>query len=212
MPNPIISLLPQKLKVINLFGAPGRGKSGTRSGLFWLMKALHMSVEEVSEYAKYLVMTGRTWQLQEEQLYLLSKQHHKQLIIERNGYEYAATDSPLQLSAFYAPKSYYSHFEPMVDEAFEHFENINFFLTRDIEQDSSNFEGRGRVHDRAASMQVELEMREFLDKKGIVCRDLAVDLFTPWRILETLVPGLAPWPTYDASLRQAPSAVLALAQ
>ena len=194
--TPLLDINRKKLKVINLFGAPGRGKSGTRSGLFWLMKACQFSVEEVSEYAKYLVMTGRTWQLQEEQLYLLSKQHHKQLIIERNGYEYAATDSPLQLSAFYAPKNYLSHFEPLVAEAFDRFENINFFLTRDVEVEGSAFEERGRMHDRASSVQVEQEMREFLDKKSIVCTDMAVDLFTPFRILERIAPGRAPWPTF----------------
>jgi len=186
-----------KLKVINLFGAPGRGKSSVRSGLFWLMKSHHMSVEEVSEYAKYLVLTGRTWQLTEEQLYLFSKQHHKQLIIERSGYEYAATDSPLQLCSFYAPNSYYRQFDALVDEASEHFENINFFLTRDIAADNeTEFEERGRTHDREASIRVEGQMREFLAKKGLTYTDLPVDMYTPWRILEQLAPGTALWPQF----------------
>ncbi len=187
----------RKLKVINLFGAPGRGKSSVRSGLFWLMKSHHMSVEEVSEYAKYLVLTGRTWQLTEEQLYLFSKQHHKQLIIERSGYEYAATDSPLQLCSFYAPDTYFRTFEALVDEAMAGFENINFFLTRDIESDAADaFEERGRNHDREASIRVEGEMREFLARKGIGYQDMTVDLLTPWRILEAIAPGTASWPSF----------------
>lgn len=185
-----------KLKVVNLFGAPGIGKSGVRSGLFWLMKACHMSVEEVSEYAKYLVLTGRTWQLNDEQLYLFSKQLHKQNIVGRNGYEYAVTDSPLQLSAFYAPKPYYAHYEHLVDEAYEHFENINFFLTRDL--DAGHFEDRGRMHKREDSIRVENEMREFLAKKNITYVDLPVDIMTIWHVLEHLAPGVAPWPSFDA--------------
>lgn len=186
----------QKLKVINLFGAPGRGKSSVRSGVFWLMKSHHLSVEEVSEYAKYLVLTERYWQLKEEQLYLFSKQHHKQLIIERAGYEFAVTDSPLQLCAFYAPQDYYYHFDGLVDEINEHFENINFFLTRDVEADPENFENRGRYHDLKASIEVEQRMLEFLSKKNIQFETVNVDIFTPWRIVEKVKPGLVKWPVF----------------
>ncbi len=187
-----------KLKVINLFGAPGHGKSSVRSGLFWLMKSRHMSVEEVSEYAKYLVLTGRTWQLKEEQLYLFSKQHHKQLIIERSGYEYAATDSPLQLCAFYAPPGYYRGFGELVDEAHERFENINFFLSRDLDAQGAGFEDRGRVHDRDASLRVETEMREYLARKRVPYVDIAVDMTTPWRILAHLT-GSADVPDFETA-------------
>ena len=185
-----------RLKVINLFGAPGRGKSSVRSGLFWLMKSHHLSVEEVSEYAKYLVLTGQTWQLKEEQLHLFSKQHHKQLIIERNGYEYAATDSPLQLSSFYAPDTYYKQFDAMVDEATDRFDNINFFLTRDVTCDSVEFEDRGRDHTLAQSLEVESKMRDFLAGKNIKCIELEVDIYTPWKIMDQLAPGLAQWPEF----------------
>jgi hypothetical protein len=186
----------KKLKVINLFGAPGKGKSSVRSGLFWLMKSHGLSVEEVSEYAKYLVLTGRTWQLTEEQLYLFSKQHHKQLIIERSGYEYAATDSPLQLCSFYAPSDYLRSFVPLVDEAHNRFENINFFLTRDTLSDSASFEERGRVHDRLSAERVEQDMREFLARKDIRYTDVPVDIYTPWRILDLIHPGIASWPHF----------------
>lgn len=186
-----------RLKVINLFGAPGVGKSAVRSGVFWLMKSHHLSVEEVSEYAKYLVLSGRKWQLKEEQVYLFSKQHHKQLIIQRTGYEYAVTDSPLQLCPFYAPRGYYASFAALVDEAHARFDNLNFFLTRDLSADTV-FEDRGREHDRGQSQEVEARMREWLDAKRIAYTDLPVDMFTPWRLLEHLHPGLAPWPSFGA--------------
>jgi len=197
-PKPLPYLMPTT-KVINLFGAPGHGKSATRSGVFWLMKVHHLSVEEVSEYAKYLVLTGRTWQLKEEQVYLLAKQLHKQNIVARNGYEYAVTDSPLQLSAFYAPPDYYSHFSALVDEATARFENHNFFLTRDISAASASFEERGREHTREASLRVEKEMREYLARKNISCIDVPVDPVTPWTILEHVCPGLAVPPVFGAS-------------
>jgi len=184
-----------RLKVINLYGPPSVGKSAARSGIFWLMKAFHMSVEEVSEYAKYLVLSGRSWQLKEEQLYLFSKQHHKQLITQRNGYEFAVTDSPLQLCSFYAPLGYYETFPPMVDEVYGAFENINFFLTRDMSGDGQ-FEDRGRAHNLEQSLEVEVKMRQFLKDKGIDCIEIPVDIFTPWRVLSHTHPGLADWPVF----------------
>ncbi len=184
-----------KLKVVNLFGAPGMGKSSVRSGLFWLMKSLHMSVEEVTEYAKYLVLTERKWQLTEEQHYLFSKQLHKQHVVGRNGYEYAVTDSPVQLCAYYSAEHSFKSFFPLVDEAFDSFDNINFFLSRDL-SGAAVFENRGRMHDRAGAIQEETRMKEFLAAKNIPYTELPVDMFTPWRILEQIAPGKASWPIF----------------
>jgi hypothetical protein len=191
--------VPQRLKVVNLFGPPGVGKSTVRSGVFWLMKSIGLSVEEVSEYAKYLVLTGRTWQLEREQLYLLSKQHHKQLILA-GQYEFAVTDSPLLLSDFYAPKPYFREFRGLVAQAFESFENINFYLTRDLA--GGGFERTGRLHDCEQSMQVDRQMRQFLAERGIVCTELPIDILTPWRIVEQLAPGRAPWPNFGTRVHE----------
>ena len=181
-----------KLKVINLFGPPEVGKSATRSGIFWLMKCHHMSVEEVSEYAKYLVLTGRTWQLKDDQLYLLAKQHHKQLILH-GRYEYAVTDSPLALCDFYAPANYLPAFRTLVEQAEDRFENINFYLTRDL---SAGFENEGRVHDLDASIQLDAQMRDYLAKRSIRYTEVKLDLYTPWRIVEHLRPGTAKFPIF----------------
>lgn len=188
------------LTLINLYGAPGVGKSSVAAGLFFLMKSHHLSVEQISEYAKYLVHSGRHWQLKEEQLYLLAKQHHKQLIL-KGSYEYAVTDSPLMLTAFYAPKEYHSHFEPLVRQLDSDFKHINIFVTRNL-ADGAPFQTEGRMHDRQGSMAIEKEMRHFLHERGIHFNEVTVDIFTPWRILEIIKPGLAPWPRF--SLRPAP--------
>lgn len=183
----------RKLKVINLYGAPGVGKSAVRSGLFWLMKSHGLSVEEVSEYAKYLVLTGRKWQLQEEQLYLLSKQHHKQLIVERSGYEFAVTDSPLSLCQFYAPPGYLDSFQPLVTETMDRFENLNFFLWRDLSK-GGEFEERGRNHDKDDSIRLAGEMQEFLHRRNVPFISVEVTMTTPWDILDHIMPGRFPKP------------------
>lgn len=185
-----------RLKVINLYGAPGMGKSATRSGVFWLMKVKGMSVEEVSEYAKYLVLSNRTWQLTHDQLYIVAKQHHKMLIVA-GQYDFAVTDSPLMLGSYYAspapmtPES----FHPMCKEYANGFENINFFLTRDLKHQDAHFERAGRVHDREDAVRIEEEQKEFLIKHNIKWTNIALDHKTPWTILEELeklYPGSVP--------------------
>ncbi len=182
------------LKVINLFGAPGIGKSATRSGLFWLLKVKGVSVEEVSEYAKYLVLSDRKWQLDRDQLYVVAQQHHKMLILE-GSYEFAVTDSPLLLASFYAPDATTPpSFHPMCEEYFARFENINFFLTRDL-RNGAAFEKQGRVHGREEAIRLESEQKEFLAKRGIRWTDIELDHKTPWTLCEELAkicPGSIP--------------------
>lgn len=180
-----------KLKMINLFGAPGVGKSATRSGLFWLMKVKGMSVEEVSEYAKFLVLSGRRWQLERDQLSVIASQHHKMLILD-GVYEFAVTDSPLMLASFYAPKGTPPSFGRMCEEYALGYENINFFLTRDY---AKGFEAQGRIHDKEASVRIEGEQKEFLDKLGYKWMDVELGDSSPWNILDKLeqaYPGSVP--------------------
>jgi hypothetical protein len=180
-----------KLKVINLFGAPGMGKSATRSGLFWLMKVKGMSVEEVSEYAKFLVLSGREWQLKRDQLSVMASQHHKMLILD-GVYDYAVTDSPLMLASFYAPPGTPKSFGMMCEEYAASYENINFFLTRDL---SKGFETRGRVHGKEDSMRIEGEQKSFLAKLGYEWHDIELGDDTPWALLDKLqklYPGSVP--------------------
>lgn len=157
----------QPLKVVNLLGAPGMGKSAIASGLFYLMKKNHHSAALCREYAQYLVTAGREWQLREEQLYLFAKQHHE-LFIQRGNYRTAVTDSPLLLTAFYAapdvtPDSFYQ----CVRDYNAKFENIYFFISRDIAAANSVFDNSGRVHNRQESLEKEKQQRQFLEKWGI---------------------------------------------
>lgn len=187
---------PAKLKVINLFGPPGVGKSSVRSGVFWLMKSYGLSVEEVSEYAKYLVLRRCEWQLREEQLYLLAQQHHKQFIL-RGRYEYAVTDSPLALCDFYSPPGKFASFSALINDLTDTFENINFYLTRDLV--NGHFEEEGRMHDRQAALRVDAQMRKYLAERRISYIEMPIDLLTPWRILDHLLPGVAPFPSFPSA-------------
>jgi hypothetical protein len=185
-----------RLKVINLFGAPGMGKSAVAGGLFWLMKSHVMSVEQISEYAKHLVLCGYTEaQLLSSQNEILEKQHHKQVIL-KGKYDYAVTDSPLPLCSFYAGGPADSAFSREVGDRFNGFENINFFLSRDL-SGNAHFEEEGRTQNKRRSIEIEREMLLFLQQRGIPYERLSVAIETPWLILERIAPGIAMLPVFN---------------
>lgn len=65
------------MKLINLYGGPGTGKSTTRSGLFCLMKRAGLKVEEVTEYAKDLTYE-ESWALLKNQQHVTGEQDRRQ--------------------------------------------------------------------------------------------------------------------------------------
>lgn len=105
------------INAINIFGAPGCGKSTTVAGLFYRMKCDGMSVELVSEYAKGCVFENRMYLIKEDQLYIFTKQH-RALFRIKDTYDYAIMDSPIVLSSIY--RSYDSFYEK------EMFDNLVF--------------------------------------------------------------------------------------
>ena len=164
----------KSLKVVNLLGAPGMGKSAVAAGVFNLMKKKHHSVELCREYAKYLVIAGREWQLREEQLYLFAKQHHE-LFILRGKYEVAITDSPLLLTAFYAaPDVTPPSFFQCVKDYNATFDNLYFFITRDLASTDTVFEEEGRIHNRVEAMDIEAKQRAFLKEWNIPYIDIVL--------------------------------------
>jgi adenylate kinase family enzyme len=81
------------MRLINIFGAPGTGKSTTSAGIFHNLKLKGLDVEYVQEYAK-----DKTWQSDFETLkcqpYVTGKQLFR-LHRLRNKVEYVVTDAPI---------------------------------------------------------------------------------------------------------------------
>lgn len=114
-------------RVINLFGAPGTGKSTTAAGLFSLMKLQGYNVELVTEFAKQLVWSERSLELQ-DQVYITAKQYHKMFIL-RNSVDVIITDSPLLLGKLYT-ELHKDLVDNMCTTLFNSFDNMNILLTR----------------------------------------------------------------------------------
>lgn len=116
-----------KPKVINLFAAPGTGKSTTAAGLFFKFKNAGYNAELAGEFAKDLTWSRRFHTL-EDQIYVFGKQHHRihRLQLDCN---LIIADSPILLGLAYA-EEYPDCFKQTVAWAFNQYDNINFFLKR----------------------------------------------------------------------------------
>jgi len=115
------------VKVINLFGGPGAGKSTTAAGVFWLLKNRGLRVELVTEYAKALAWARRGDELT-DQFYIYAKQHHRQHVL-KGQVDFCVTDSPLLLPLLYN-KNEPASFRQYVIDNWHTYTNINFFIQR----------------------------------------------------------------------------------
>lgn len=114
-------------KVINLYGAPGVGKSTTAAGVFSQLKLHDVNAELITEFAKALTWEKRKFTL-ENQLYIFAKQQHHQWKVN-NQVEVMVTDSPLLLTLIYGQGS--EAWNKLVKETFGQFDNRNYFILRD---------------------------------------------------------------------------------
>lgn len=151
-----------KTKVINLYGAPGAGKSTGAAYIFCKLKLAGVECELVREYAKELV-----WAESEEienQADIFSEQLFRQAILEKKV-QYIITDSPLLLSIIYNSNPYLeiSGFYEEVEDVYNYFENINYFVNR-----TKQFNPNGRVQDSPEeSDKIANKIKGLLDDKGI---------------------------------------------
>jgi adenylate kinase family enzyme len=115
--------------VVNLTGAPGAGKSTGAATIFAELKKLGINAELVTEFAK-----DKTWEHNMTALncqeYVFGKQSYR-LNRCRDDVDVIVTDSPLPLGLIYNtnPALDY-HFEQVVMNVFNTYENINFFINR----------------------------------------------------------------------------------
>lgn len=113
--------------VVNMFGAPGTGKSTMASHIFSLLKWNNIDCEIVNEVAKEKVWEDSHYLL-ENQLLITAKQYHR--LWRLNGkVDVIVTDSPLLLGTVYSQKEP-ELFKPLVVSYFKRFNNLNFFLKR----------------------------------------------------------------------------------
>jgi hypothetical protein len=135
-------------KVVNLFAAPGSGKSTTASGLF---QNRGVNAELTGEYAKDLTWSKRHYTLQ-DQIYVFGKQHHRVWRLQEDC-DIIISDSPILLGLAYADQ-YPECFKETVYWAFNQYDNINFFVNR---VKPYNPKGRNQTAEQSNEKGIEIK-------------------------------------------------------
>ena len=148
--------------IINLFGAPGAGKSTGAAILFGALKSVGVNAELVREYAK-----DKTWEKNGTALaaqdYIFAKQHYRIRCVA-NQVDVIITDSPLLLSSFYARNdpTLGQAFHELVRHTSRHYDSLNFFICR-----SKPYNPSGRHQNEAESDRLALRMLAFLQRNQV---------------------------------------------
>lgn len=148
------------MKVINILGGPGIGKSTAAAKVFYTLKERGLSAELVTEVAKDIVYEEQL-KILKDQLFVFAKQNRRMERL-RGKVDYIVTDSPGILALAYQIPNYYPTFEPLVVDVFNSYDNINFMLTR-----NHRFEESGRAHDEETSKDIDSNIKSILEKHEI---------------------------------------------
>lgn len=139
------------LKVINLYGGAGCGKSTLAAQLFAKLKCQGKNVELVQEYQKELVYEEASSVYWNNQVLLFAQQYHKlNRLVDK--VDYAITDNPLLTAIAYrqytkTPAS----LDALVVDCYNQFDNYNYVLTRKPEYYSM----LGRIHTLEESICID---------------------------------------------------------
>lgn len=147
------------MKVINLWGGPGAGKSTTAADLFRLMKLRGHRVELITEYAKELTY-DQDWVLLQRQEKILPEQYKRQRRL-KGHVDYAITDSPIPLNIIYARDDLKKDpcFSELVLKHYREFDNFNVIIKR-----VKPYSHYGRKETSDEAREIDSEIKAMLDK------------------------------------------------
>ena len=148
--------------VINLFGAPGSGKSTAAAYIFARLKMFGYNCELITEYAKDKTWEGNTTALSCQE-YIFGKQSFRMARC-RDKVDIIITDSPLPLGIFYNENPVLDHsYEEMVLKVFYSYHNYNYLLVR-----CQPYNPIGRNQTQAEADVIGDKIQMFLDDNGII--------------------------------------------
>lgn len=147
--------------VVNLFGAPGAGKSTAAAYIFSMLKMLNIDAELVTEFAKDKVWEENPAPFQ-NQAYMFGKQSFR--VARCAGkVDVIITDSPLPLSIYYNNDPRLTeNFNQTVMDVFNSYDNVNYFLKR-----VKPYNPNGRNQTEEESDQISIQLLNILDRYEI---------------------------------------------
>lgn len=151
--------------VINLFGAPGCGKSTAAAGLFYELKKKDFSCELVTEYAKDLVYSGHLKESDQVDIFM---EQYRRTKVAYEKVDFVITDSPLRISEIY-DNTKIPAFKPFVREISRRFVNFNILLQR-----KHAFKEEGRIHNEIEAKIIHEKIYTLIMGESITLDSLEV--------------------------------------
>lgn len=152
---------------INLYGAPGCGKSVLSSLLFAELKLKGYNTELVREFAKELVYQGYDMHnlKESDRIFILAEQMRRESILH-GKVDFLITDSPVMIAAFYynQPAAVALAKKLMVNTD-KPSKEFHFYIIPSY--DEENYEQYGRAHTHEESKKIDKDMISFLKNEGI---------------------------------------------
>ena len=147
--------------LVNLYGAPGAGKSTGAAYIFSQLKMRGINAELVTEFAK-----DKVWEESKEvfnnQAYIFGKQYFR---ISRcaDKVDVIITDSPLLLSTIYNDNPILGEeFNNVVRNVANSYDSINYYITRVKE-----YNPKGRSQSEEESDAIADRVKDMLDYEGV---------------------------------------------
>lgn len=170
--------------LINLFGAPGAGKSTLSAYVFSKLKTAGVNAELVTEFAKDKVWEENSAALA-NQMYMFGKQYFRMTRCE-DKVDAIVTDSPLQLSAFYNK-------DPGIDAPLKEliriissrYTSLNYFLRR-----VKKYNPKGRLQTEAESDEYSIRIKEMLRSMNVDFKELDGNIMSADVIVDQALEAL----------------------
>lgn len=147
--------------LVNLYGAPGAGKSTGAAYIFSQLKMRGINAELVTEFAK-----DKVWEESKEvfnnQAYIFGKQYFR---ISRcaDKVDVIITDSPLLLSTIYNDNPILGEeFNNVVRNVANSYDSINYYITR-----VKDYNPKGRFQSEEESDAIANRVKNMLDYEGV---------------------------------------------
>lgn len=158
----------RKTVIVNLYGAPGAGKSTGSAYIFGQLKMNNISVELVREFVKDKIYE-KSEGVFNDQVYILGKQHFRQTNVKGNV-DVIITDCPLIIQAYYTDKykfPYADELRQLVLKLYSLENNVNYFVNRD-----KPYNPDGRFQTEADSDSISGNLKEYLNNLNIEYKEV----------------------------------------
>ena len=159
----------KKPLVINLFGAPGAGKSTGAAYIFSELKQRGINAELVTEFAKDKTWEGNFLALSCQE-YVFGKQSYR-LARCREDVDVIVTDSPLPLAIIYnTSPALGTSFNQVVLNVFDTYDNLSYYVTR-----VKGYNPKGRSQTAAESDALGEDIKHMLEYHRIPYEEIEGD-------------------------------------